>query len=119
MKREQLHNLRSKILDKMAYVLVYAPNFPAEDRTSLQQCRDRLTAMTSEHRASVRTDDQLKWHRIAEQELDDAFNAFAAGDTHRGCSQIQRSEEHFRKSFKAKPIRPNFVVAMDGQIIKT
>ncbi len=119
MKREQLHYLRSRILDKMAYVLVYAPDFPAEDRTNLHQCQDQLAAMTSEHRASLRTEDQLKWHRIAEQELDDAFNSFTAGDGHRRCSQIQRAEEHFRKSFKAKKIRPNFVVGTDGQVTKT
>jgi hypothetical protein len=119
MNREQLYYLRSRILDEMAYILVYAPNFPAEDETTLERKRDETLLRMSEHRAALQADDQLTWHRLAEQEFASAINAFISGDGPTGCSQLQQAEEHFRRSFKPKKIRPNFIVGPDGEITKT
>jgi hypothetical protein len=118
-KREQLYYLRSEILDNMAYVLVNAPEFPEEDQTSLERERERITGRLSKHRSTLRTEDQLTWHSLAEQEIAAAFGAYSSGDEHTGCRQLQQAEEHFRRSFKPKKIRSDFVVGTGGEITKT
>src|SRR5688572_20863581 len=110
MKREQLHHLRSRILDKLSYLGVYAPALPAEDETTLSEQRDALITMMAEHRSTLRSEDQSSWHRLAEEELPTAFEAYSSGDDRRGSDQIQRAEEHFRRSFKPKRIKPDFII---------
>ena len=119
MKREQLYYLRSEILGEMAYVLLNAPDFPAEDETSLKRMRDKIVDRMSHHRETLHSEVQLVWHRLAEQEVSAAFEAFSSGDRHVGCRQIQQAEDHFRRSFKPKKIRPDFVVGPDGETTKT
>lgn len=119
MKREELHHLRSGVLESMGFVLVYAPDFPPDDHTDLGQIRKRLLSQLAQHRVALRTEEQLTWQRLCEQETASAFDAFASGDTATGRSVIQRAEQHFRQSFKPKHIRPGFVVGADGQAIKT
>jgi ribosomal 50S subunit-associated protein YjgA (DUF615 family) len=119
MNREQLYYLRSSILDSMSYIGAYAPEFPEEDATSLEREVAKLMELVSQHRARLKKEEQLRWHSVAEQELTNAFEAYASGDTARGSDQIQRAEEHFRRTFKPKKIRPNFIVAPDGQTFKT
>ena len=120
MKREALHHLRSTILDSMSFVRAYAPDeFPQHCRTSLGRERTEMLARLAQHRACLRSQEQLTWHRLAEQEVEAALTAFAAGDRKRGSSRLQQAEEHFRRSFRPKKIRPGFVVGADGQAIKT
>jgi hypothetical protein len=119
MRREDLHHLRSIILDLIGYCVVYAPDFPERDGTSVPELREQITSRMAGHRATLRTEEQLIWQRMAEQELNLAFEAFAAGDRMTGSTQIQRAEEHFRRSFKPRKIRPDFVVGPDGQITPT
>jgi len=46
-------------------------------------------------------------------------SAAVAGERKRGASVLQQAEEHFRRSFRPKKIRPGFVVGTDGKAIKT
>lgn len=120
MNREALQHLRSSILDSMSFVLLCAPDrFPEDSHTSLDRERTELLTRLAEHRACLRNEEQLTWQRLAEQEAETAFTAFAAGDRKRGASVLQQAEEHFRRSFRPKKIRPGFVVGTDGQAIKT
>lgn len=101
-------------------VLLCAPDqFPPECKTDLKQKRQEMVSRLAEHRATLRTEEQRTWHRLAEQDVEAAFDAFAAGDRKRGASVIQQAEGHFRRSFRPKKIRPGFVVGTDGQAIKT
>lgn len=120
MKREALQHLRNTILDSMSFVIAYAPDdFPEDSHTSLDRERTELMTRLNEHSACLRSEEQLTWHRLAEREIEIALAAFAAGDRKRGSSVLQQAEEHFRRSFRPKKIRPGFVVGTDGQAIKT
>jgi len=118
MKREELFHLRSLVLDKMGYVLICAPDFPPADHTTLQREQDDLTSLMARHRTVLRTAEQLTWHRLAEQEVIGAFEAFSSGNRHSACSRIQQAEDHFRRSFKPKKIRPTFIAGPDGRATK-
>ena len=120
MKGENLYLLRSRILDSMSFVLLSAPNrFPPECKTDMQKERGEMLSQLADHRKTLRRKEQLTWHLLAEQEAEAALDAFAAGDRKRGAYLIQQAEEHFRRSFRAKKLRPGFVVGPDGQAIKT
>jgi len=120
MKGEELYILRSKILDSMSFILLSAPHeFPAECKTNLEKERRELLSHLEQHRAVLKAKEQLVWHSIAEQEAKEALDAYAAGERKRGADLIQRAEDHFRKSFRTKRIRPGFIVGGDGQAVKT
>jgi hypothetical protein len=120
MKGEKLYLLRREILDSMSFVLLCAPDeFPPECKTDLARKRQEMTSQLAEHRHSLRSREQLIWHNLAEQESTAAFEAFATGDRKLGASLLQQAEEHFRRSFRPKRIRPGFVVGLDGQAAKT
>jgi hypothetical protein len=118
MKREHLHHLRSRILESMAYISAYAPDFPEEDGMTLSKVRDRLVTDLGAYKLTLKTDDQKKWHQLAETEIHAAFDAYASGQRN-GSSEMGRAQEHFRKSFKPKKIRPDFICGADGEVYKT
>ena len=120
MKGEALYVFRSRILDCMNFALLHAPDeFPPECKTDLETVRREVLSNMAELRRTLKTKDQVTWHTMAEQEAKAAFDAFASGDRNRGAYMIQRAEEHFRRSFRHKKIRPGFVVGSDGQAVKT
>ena len=112
MKGEDRQRLRTEILEEMNVILL------SKSDQVRSESRTKLMSLLERHRATLFSEFQGQWHRLAEQEVVEACEAYMIGDREKGASLIQHAEHHFKRSFRQKEIKPNFVIGLDGKAVK-
>jgi hypothetical protein len=103
-----LRNLRARINDQLAYMEIYAPAFPAEDRTNLSTEFARVHEALKEYFERTNSPEQRKWLELAQQELSESERQYAAGDKEAGRRVLQRAQEYIAKRDSRESTRPKF-----------
>jgi len=116
---KDLRDRVSETRDLFAYLIVYAPELPAEDRTTLDaeiaMVRDNLGEIADHLSKSA----HREWLNLALREVDEAKAAFEAGAPDKGIQLLQAAEGHFLNLLRNKSSRPEFVVDPGGKARKT
>jgi hypothetical protein len=102
------------IRDRLSYVLIYAPEFPAEDATTVEAEFDELLAQVQTLWNELQDVERRRWLDLLGGELVEARAAFLGGDTKRGCSLIQSAEERLASWRSRKEMKPSFIVGPAG-----
>lgn len=106
------------IRDRLSYVLLYAPDFPAEDATSVEQEFDKLLGQVHALWNEIQDLDRRRWLDLLGRELVEARAAFLEGDTKKGCSLIESAEERLANWRSRKKMRPSFIAGPAGDVKK-
>jgi uncharacterized protein YicC (UPF0701 family) len=114
----RLHDLRARILENLAYLIVYAPNYPAWAHTTTEEQFSKLLEMMQSFHDRSRDSDRKVWLDLALQDTRDALRAFTEGRDHEGIMLIQHAEQHFRDYLRKRSVGPTFVVSSDGSTEK-
>lgn len=101
------------IREKLAYLVVYAPELPAEDGTSLDKEFDQLSSAIRDISQHV-AEDRVTWLHLATAELDQSRSRFVTGESKEGRSLLQAAEQHFSDYLDNKSPRATFVVGPNG-----
>ena len=118
MAKADLRSQVGRLRDRLSYVLLYAPDFPAEDRTTLSQEFKHLLADVHQLWSRVQDASRRKWLDLLAAELVEARQCFERGDSRGACGLIQSAEERLADWFSNTRSRPTFVVDPDGKARK-
>ena len=111
-------NLKDQIrrtIDQLLYNQLYAPNFPEEDRTSL----DRQVALIKEQIAQAistaeKREDIADWLRLGLGSIEVAFDRFRKADCYSARRDIESAVSYLRNASSEKPHKITFVTKTDG-----
>jgi hypothetical protein len=103
-----------RLLDELSYIVIYAPNFPAEDKTSIEQEMEHVLAGVAQLLQKARQAHSKQLLVLAAQELAQANEAFRSGDSKNGRRLIQEGEEHIREALRPRPRKPSFIAGPAG-----
>jgi hypothetical protein len=101
------------LLDSLAYVQSYAPDFPAEDCTTLADESARITARFDIILGTVPASPRRDWLQLARPEIVAGLAAFAS-DVTRASRHLDDAAEIIRRAICGKRAKTTFVVAPDG-----
>lgn len=108
-----LDSLASEVLDLLGYLIVCAPELPAEDETSLSKEFGRLTGLIEGIRERIGGDDRRQRLALVLVELRDALSSFESGCDTQATSQLELAERHFREAWEGRTA-PGRIFAVDG-----
>lgn len=114
-----LRELTAEVRDFFSYLIVYTPDFPAEDDTSVEKEFRRLLDGLREIHDRVADIPKKRWIGLAIQEVKEAEAAYLSGDERTGNTLLHSAEEHFKNYLEGKRATTTFVVDADGQAKKT
>lgn len=104
--------------DRLSYVLLYAPDFPKEDATTVEQEFDKLLGQVHALWNEIQDVERRRWLDLLGRELVEARAAFLGGDTKGGCALIQSAEERLASWRSQKRMRADFIVGPAGDVRK-
>ena len=104
---------RQMLKDSLIYNIHYAPNYPPEDRTDLDQQLGEIRRHFLNVRKSLRADYKLKQLDLAEREVETAFDMYESGQD--GREHFEGALSYIERSKAKKPPTTDFVVGPDGQ----
>jgi hypothetical protein len=106
-----------RISDQLSYNLVCAPNYPAEDKTSLDREEQRVNAWLADAlRDAARMEDVIGWLQLAEKSVQMAFQHHRNHDETAACKAFENANEYLRNAAKRKLHKIDFVAKFDGGI---
>jgi hypothetical protein len=108
----------AEIRDTLAYLLVYAPNLPPEDETSLSQEIEGVLRKIRLLWNEVQDVERRHWLDLLAAELLEAQRHFRVGDDAAGCSAIQSAEERLQAWATKKHSTPTFIAGPGGDVRK-
>lgn len=111
--RASARSIGQRLLDRLAYNQLYAPDYPIEDRTSLEREERLIKGLLIELQERL-TADQNQWSRLAGELVVDAFERLRTGDSAHGRTTFERAMEYVQNAINKKAIRADFVVGPDG-----
>lgn len=114
MSRELLQHTRTRIIDRLSYLLLFAPDFPAEDETSLEREHDELQLELHDYETAFPKAKEHPLYALVLHELESAFALYRDGDTWAASKQIQVASERFKQTFHGSRPRVHFVAGPDG-----
>ncbi len=113
-----MKDLTGAAADHFSYLIVYAPEFPAEDATDVNRECQRLLGMLQEIEQRAGDTPKKQWLKLAITETVQARDAFASNDATMANDLLHAAEEHFRAYLAGKQARPSFIGGPDGTIEK-
>ena len=113
-----LDDLVGRIRDRLSFVLLYAPSFPAEDQTSVAQETEQLLRDVKSLWSRVQDVERRRWLDLLAQEILDARDHFERGDPDRGCSLIQAAEERLQSWQRRTRLEASFIGTSGGIVRK-
>jgi len=116
--RKDLDRRVSGLRDRLSYVLLYAPDFPKEDATTVEQEFDTLLAQVHALWNEIQDLERRRWLDLLGRELVEARAAFLEGDTKKGCSLIQSAEERLANWQSREKTKATFIVGPAGDAKK-
>jgi hypothetical protein len=110
----KLYELKARILEKLAYLIVYAPDYPEWAHTTTEEEFSALIELLQSFYDRSRDTDRKVWLDLALQESRDALRAFTEGRDLDGIMLVQYAEQHFRDYLRKRSVRPTFLVSAEG-----
>lgn len=108
-----------EILERIAYIGAYAPDFPSEDETVLEVELEVLIQGLHQHLGISRKRWKKQLLIVATEEIQEARPFLVKRDQTsqlRASSLLQAAAEHIRQSQRAKAPRTTFVVSPGGTV---
>ena len=113
MTEEKLYYRRSLVSDKLAYLMLCATGFPAEDHTSLKEERDALLAYLTRYEQEFPSAVAHPRYALFKIELEAAFEAAESGTS--GATRLfQIAADRFDETSRPPPVGPDFVASPSG-----
>jgi hypothetical protein len=112
-------DLTGAAADHFSYLIVYAPDFPAEDKTDAGRECEHLLGMLHEIEERAGDTPKKQWLKLAIAETVQARSAFASNDSTAANNLLHAAEEHFRAYLTGKRVRPSFIAGPDGAVEKS
>jgi hypothetical protein len=106
------------IQERIAYLLIYAPNLPIDDETTVDREFDGVIADLASLRNQIQDLERRHWLDLAFQEIEDARTAFGTGDSVKGRRSLESVEDRLKSWHKREKARPSFIVGPDGETEK-
>jgi len=107
-----------KITDKLSYNLLYAPDYPAEDKTSLDNEEQLIKKWLAVALSACRREDVGDWIGLGEKSVIKAFNHFRSGEELAGSREVQSASEYLHNAVSQKPFKVDLVGRPDGTVKK-
>jgi hypothetical protein len=102
------------LLLRLNYMVVYAPDFPAEDCTSTEREISRALAALQEFREGIERPETAGLLNLVRIEIEQARDSFATGDAKEGRRLLQSAEEHFKEALRGKQKSATFIAGPSG-----
>ncbi len=112
-------NPYGRIRQLFGYMILSAPDFPAEDETDLDKEFVRLFDLLAEANAMTKNEDKRRWIAMALQESMDALAFFKSGNEGEGLKVLQSASARFDNVTMGKKHVVNFIVGADGTATST
>jgi hypothetical protein len=84
--------------DNFVYLQHYAPDFPAEDRTSCAAEFGAQRAFVKEILRQSKTKNRQSWLQVVLRELDEAFLVYENGDLDKGLRLLDDAQRHYESA---------------------
>jgi hypothetical protein len=88
----------SDTLDLFAYIILYAPDFPADDDTTLDEEFDSLWHGINAVEARAHSGESLEFLRKCKEQVRHATSLYRDGILTEACKEMQRASESFQLS---------------------
>ena len=111
-------NTAGDLLDDLGYIVVYAPNFPTEDQTTVEREMERVIAATARLLDESKRDHTKQLLALAGTELVQAREHFLTGDEEKARRLVQEAEAHVKEGLRPQPRGASFVAGPSG-VLKT
>jgi hypothetical protein len=108
--------LISRALDKLAFNLINAPDYPDDVRTDLDQEERTLRKWLDESMSLVKREDIGDWLRLGDQAIVKAFECFRKGEEIAGCRALQSATEYLENAISKKSFKVDFIARADGTV---
>lgn len=106
---------KTRLLSSLVYVSSCAPDeFPEEDETSLEGEFAELRLRISAFRMAARAVGAQEQYRLAELEVEEAYQAYRDGNRVAGRRAIERAREHVEDGFGGRIRKVRFVAGPTG-----
>lgn len=101
--------------DTLAYNIVYAPQYPDEDCTSLEKEFNQIEGFLNNLYRSVKSEYKLKQLEFAKKKIEEAFELYKRSE--QGYKELEEGLEYIKRSQKGKAPRMDFIVDVCGNVI--
>lgn len=105
-----------KAIDQLMYNQLYAPDYPAEDKTTLDREESRILVWLDYVITSTRREDVGDWLRLGRSELEKAFEQLRGGDRKNAVKSFEFSIQYLRNAVARKPHKIDFI-GKSGRVI--
>ena len=106
-----------KVVDKLVYNLLYAPDYPDEDHTGLEREEKRILAWLDNAIATTRREDIEGWLIASRVSVEHAFASLRNEDRQIGLKEIELAIQYAKNALAKKPHRIDFFAKANGSII--
>lgn len=106
-----------KVIDKLIYNQLYAPDYPAEDRTTLDREKSQVLTRLDFAIASTRREDVGDWLRLGRSSIEEAFTNLKNGNQSEALRGIEFSIQYLRNAVTQKPHKIDFIGELGAGII--
>lgn len=106
------------IKDRLSYTLLYAPDYPEEDQTSLDKEEQQIQKTLSDVIRSVQRVDFEDWLLLSSTTVKTAFAKFRVKQNREARKDVEIAIEHLKCALAQKPRGARFISAPDGTIAR-
>lgn len=114
--KRSIRDLSTAASDQLSYLIVYAPEFPAEDQTTADRECERLLEVLREIAGRAASTPKRQWLVLAIAEVEQARGALRAGEPSAANDLFHSAEEHFKAYLSGRRAAPSFVAGPDGGV---
>lgn len=102
------------IREILTYIFFYAPNFPKQDKTSLEENFQELIDHVVALMDKAENNSAKQWLQICLEEIRISLNLFQSGDVDSAKSTIESATDHFQDYLKGRKVKAKFSVSPNG-----
>jgi hypothetical protein len=107
------------IIDQLSYNLLYAPDYPPLDKTSLALQRDELLRAIRDVESNVKREDIGDWIRLALTSVQEVFTCFEQNRDGEARKEIQIAQSYLENAISKKQHRATFIASPGGSIARS
>jgi hypothetical protein len=112
-------NPYGRVRQLFGYMILSAPNFPAEDETDVDKEFVKLFELLAKASAITKNADKRQWIDITVRESNEALGLFKIGKDDEGLKVLQSASFRFDNVTQGKKHVVNFIVGADGTATST
>lgn len=106
-----------KVTDQLMYNQLYAPDYPAEDSTTLDREKSRILLWLEHAISSTRREDVGDWLRLGRSSIEEAFAKLKSGERKSGLRSIEFAIQYLRNASTRKSYNVDFIGKRGSVII--